>query len=128
MRSRLATGDEWWRPMPPGASADALRVLAARCVRVFGDGFVALLLPIYLVERGFSAFGDWRHRGRHIDRDGADDPLGRMDRQPAFPALASARRRGADGSDGRRLCGRHRLLAASPHRLCLRIPTMSAGH
>jgi len=54
MRGRL-TGDEWWRPMPPGASADALRVLAARGVRAFGDGFVALLLPIYLVERGFSA-------------------------------------------------------------------------
>jgi MFS family permease len=54
MRSRLATGDEWWRLMPPGTSADALRVLAARGVRAFGDGFVALLLPIYLVELGFS--------------------------------------------------------------------------
>ena len=40
--------------MPPGTSADALRVLAARGVRAFGDGFVALLLPIYLVELGFS--------------------------------------------------------------------------
>ena len=55
MRGRLATGDEWWRPMPPGTSSDALRVLAARGVRAFGDGFVALLLPIYLVELGFSA-------------------------------------------------------------------------
>ncbi|HKM71927.1 MAG TPA: MFS transporter [Stellaceae bacterium] len=55
MRGRSATGDEWWRPMPRGASADALRVLAARGVRAFGDGFVALLLPIYLVELGFSA-------------------------------------------------------------------------
>jgi MFS family permease len=55
MRSRLATGDEWWRPVPRGTSADALRVLAARGVRAFGDGFVALLLPIYLVELGFSA-------------------------------------------------------------------------
>src|SRR5436190_14413924 len=55
MLGRLATGDEWWRPLPPGASADALRVLAARGVRAFGDGFVALLLPIYLVELGFSA-------------------------------------------------------------------------
>jgi MFS family permease len=54
MRNGLTTGDEWWRPMPPGTSADALRVLAARGVRAFGDGFVALLLPIYLVERGFS--------------------------------------------------------------------------
>jgi MFS family permease len=55
MRGRLVSGDEWWRPMPPGASADAMRVLAARGVRAFGDGFVALLLPIYLVECGFSA-------------------------------------------------------------------------
>jgi MFS family permease len=55
MRSRLVTGDEWWRPMPPGVSADALRVLAVRGVRAFGDGFVPLLLPIYLVELGFSA-------------------------------------------------------------------------
>jgi MFS family permease len=55
MRGRLTTGDEWWRPMPPGVSADALRVLAVRGVRAFGDGFVSLLLPIYLVELGFSA-------------------------------------------------------------------------
>ena len=55
MRGRLATGDEWWQPLPQGASADALRVLAARGVRALGDGFVALLLPIYLVERGFDA-------------------------------------------------------------------------
>src|SRR5262249_9353433 len=52
---RSPIGDEWWRPMPPGTSADALRVLAARGARAFGDGFVALLLPIYLVDRGFSA-------------------------------------------------------------------------
>src|SRR5205807_3590755 len=55
MRGRWSSGDEWWRPMPPGTSADALHVLAARGVRAFGDGFVALLLPIYLVELGFSA-------------------------------------------------------------------------
>src|SRR5438552_1312058 len=41
--------------MPSGTSADALYVLAARGVRAFGDGFVALLLPIYLVELGFGA-------------------------------------------------------------------------
>src|SRR5262249_39338140 len=55
MKPRAARGDEWWRPMPSGTSGDALRVLAARGVRAFGDGFVALLLPIYLVELGFSA-------------------------------------------------------------------------
>ena len=55
MPRRLMIGDEWWRPLPPGASLDALRVLAARGVRAFGDGFVALLMPIYLVDRGFNA-------------------------------------------------------------------------
>jgi MFS family permease len=37
------------------ASRDALRILIARGLRAFGDGFVALLVPIYLVELGFSA-------------------------------------------------------------------------
>jgi predicted MFS family arabinose efflux permease len=38
----------------PGAG-DARRILIARGLRAFGDGFVALLVPIYLVELGFSA-------------------------------------------------------------------------
>jgi MFS family permease len=49
-------GDEWWRLVPQGTSSDAIRILAARGLRAFGDGFVALLLPIYLYELGFSAF------------------------------------------------------------------------
>jgi len=48
-------GSEWWRPIPQGASTDAIRILAARGVRAFGDGFVALLLPIYLLDLGFGA-------------------------------------------------------------------------
>ena len=32
------------------------RVYAARALRDFGDGFVALLLPVYLAARGFDAF------------------------------------------------------------------------
>ena len=55
MRGRSFRGDDWWRPLPPEASSDALRVLAARGVRAVGDGYVALLLPIYLVELGYSA-------------------------------------------------------------------------
>jgi predicted MFS family arabinose efflux permease len=35
-------------------TADARRVLAARGLRAFGDGFVALLVPIYLYDLGFS--------------------------------------------------------------------------
>jgi MFS family permease len=52
----MTRGDEWWRLMPAGSSADAVRILVARGLRAFGDGFVALLLPIYLFELGFNAF------------------------------------------------------------------------
>jgi hypothetical protein len=49
MKARGAIGDEWWQLMPPGTSADAARILLARGLRAFGDGFVALLVPIYLL-------------------------------------------------------------------------------
>jgi MFS family permease len=48
------TGEDWWRPLPRGFSRDALRVLAGRSVRAFADGFVSLLLPIYLLRLGFT--------------------------------------------------------------------------
>jgi MFS family permease len=51
----MLAGEEWWRLLPPGATPDALRILAARGVRAFADGFVSLLLPIYLVEIGFGS-------------------------------------------------------------------------
>src|SRR5262249_31049970 len=34
--------------------SDTGRILLARGLRAFGDGFVALLVPIYLIELGFS--------------------------------------------------------------------------
>ena len=39
----------------PQAVHDARRILVARGLRAFGDGFVALLVPIYLYDLGFSA-------------------------------------------------------------------------
>jgi MFS family permease len=36
--------------------SDSLRILLARGVRAFADGFVALLLPVYLLGLGFDAF------------------------------------------------------------------------
>ena len=52
----MIAGDEWWRPIPhagaPGTPSDPRGPRR----RSFADGFVALLLPIYLLERGFSAF------------------------------------------------------------------------
>ena len=37
-------------------SASTTRLLFARGLRAFGDGFVSLLLPLYLLELGFGAF------------------------------------------------------------------------
>jgi MFS family permease len=42
-----------WRLLPRGATGDAGWILSGRGVRAFGDGFVALLLPAYLIELGF---------------------------------------------------------------------------
>ena len=38
--------------LPPGASAQALPVLLARAMRAFGDGYMAVLLPAYLLALG----------------------------------------------------------------------------
>lgn len=40
----------------PVALTVTQRLLAAKALRGFGDGFVSLLLPIYLINLGFSAF------------------------------------------------------------------------
>ena len=37
------------------ASPTVRRVLVAKGLRAFGDGYVALLLPLYLLDLGFSA-------------------------------------------------------------------------
>jgi MFS family permease len=37
-------------------TADARRILWARALRAFGDGYVAVLLPVHLTQRGFDAF------------------------------------------------------------------------
>ena len=41
--------------LPPGTSPDAALILAARGIRAFTDGYVALLLPYYLTLLGYSA-------------------------------------------------------------------------
>ena len=43
------------RLLPPGATPDARRILAARGTRAFGDGFVSVLLPLHLTTIGLSA-------------------------------------------------------------------------
>jgi MFS family permease len=40
---------------PPDTTPDARRLVTARAVRAFGDGFVSVLLPAYLLSLGFEA-------------------------------------------------------------------------
>jgi MFS family permease len=42
--------------MPAGATRDARWILGARALRAYADGFISLLLPLYLLELGFGAF------------------------------------------------------------------------
>src|SRR5258705_11208062 len=49
----MSHASSWW--LPPGASRDAGLILAARGVRAFTDGYVALLLPYYLTLLGYNA-------------------------------------------------------------------------
>jgi MFS family permease len=50
----MLIGEEWWRPLPPGLPRDISRLLAARALRAFADGMMAVLLPLHLHARGFS--------------------------------------------------------------------------
>jgi len=50
----MLVGEEWWRPLPPGLPRDVTRLLAARALRAFADGMMAVLLPLHLHARGFS--------------------------------------------------------------------------
>jgi MFS family permease len=42
------------RTEPESSSSAVVHLLAARALRDFGDGFVAILLPVYLIAVGFS--------------------------------------------------------------------------
>src|SRR3954468_23310441 len=44
------------RLLPPGVAPDAWRMLAARGVRAVCDGYMAVLLPAYLLALGFGQF------------------------------------------------------------------------
>ena len=45
-----------WRLIPPDATPDARWLIVARGLRAFGDGLVSVLLPTYLLDRGFDVF------------------------------------------------------------------------
>ncbi len=46
-----------FRLLPKSATRDVRRILLARGLRAFADGFVSVLLPVYLLNLGFSATG-----------------------------------------------------------------------
>lgn len=54
--SSEAQGARRWNLLPAGARPDAARLLGARALRAFADGFVSVLLPVYLIRLGFSEF------------------------------------------------------------------------
>lgn len=54
MKSRWSLRSPTWL-IPAGASRDARWILAARGVRALADGFISILLPLYLLQLGFNA-------------------------------------------------------------------------
>src|SRR5438874_7761350 len=52
-KQRASFGSLW---LPTSATSDAGVLLAARGVRAFADGFVSVLLPVYLLGLGLDAF------------------------------------------------------------------------
>src|SRR4051812_47886516 len=45
-----------FRLLPATATPDAARLVAARGLRAFADGFISITLPAYLIARGFDAW------------------------------------------------------------------------
>ena len=46
----------WWHLLPKGIPADSRRLLLGKGLRAFTDGLVSIVLPVYLLRLGYSAF------------------------------------------------------------------------
>src|SRR4051794_41217113 len=53
--TEAVAGERALRLLPASATPEAGLLLTTRGLRAFGDGLVSLLLPVYLVGRGFGA-------------------------------------------------------------------------
>jgi MFS family permease len=53
--SNLAS-DRWWHLRLRGLSSNARHLLLGKSLRAFADGLVSVVLPIYLLRLGYSAF------------------------------------------------------------------------
>ena len=49
--------DKWWHLFPGGLPPDTRRLLLGKGLRAFTDGLVSIVLPVYLLRLGYSAFG-----------------------------------------------------------------------
>ena len=49
--------DKWWHLFPDGVPPDTRRLLLGKGLRAFTDGLVSIVLPVYLLRLGYSAFG-----------------------------------------------------------------------
>ena len=49
-------GMRWWQLFPTGVPPDTRRLLSGKGLRAFTDGLVSIVLPVYLLRLGYSAF------------------------------------------------------------------------
>jgi len=47
--------DRWWQLVPTGVPADTRRLLLGKGLRAFTDGLVSIVLPVYLLQLGYTA-------------------------------------------------------------------------
>ena len=48
--------DKWWHLLPVGIQPDTRRLFFGKALRAFTDGLVSIVLPLYLLQLGYSAF------------------------------------------------------------------------
>ena len=96
-------GAPWMYPLADAAARerdpDAARLVSARALRGFADGFVSVYLAAYLQLLGFSRLPGRRDRHRDAARLGRADARRRPRRAPALAAPRAARRDAADAGD-----------------------------
>ena len=104
-------------PLRKSLSSDIRRVLWARSLRAFGDGYVAILLPLHLSRLGYDAFGvgvisTATLLGSALLTLAIGLVAYRIPRRRALLAAGSP-----DGGDRTGICRDRRLLAAARDRL-----------
>jgi MFS family permease len=55
-KAEVPTFEKWWHPFPGDIPPDTRHLLLAKGLRAFTDGLVSIVLPIYLLKLGYTAF------------------------------------------------------------------------